>query len=167
MADASNNKKVAGGAAAVVAFGILLGVLWPQQEGTSLIAYQDSIGVWTICQGDTQNVHPGMVETPDGCMERMKRTVGASINAVDELIPGEKTVGQYIAYGDFIGNAGKSNFAGSSMRRYALLGKLRESCDAFRLWIYAGGRDCRIRENNCLGIVSRREIERRYCLGEL
>jgi lysozyme len=160
--------KVAGGsAAAIAAAGILAGVLWPQQEGTALVAYQDSIGVWTICQGDTHNVRPGLVETPAGCEARLRAIVGASIAAVDELVPGEKTVGQYIAYGDFIGNAGKENFRTSSMRRYAMQGRLRESCDALRLWVYAGGRDCRDPKSNCRGIVYRRETERAYCLGTI
>jgi lysozyme len=158
--------KVVGGAGIAAAATVVLMALWPQQEGTELQAYQDSIGVWTICQGDTHNVRPGMVETPDGCMARMQIIVGNSIAAVDRLVPGEKTVGQYVAYADFIGNAGEKNFSGSSMRRYAVQGRLRESCDAFRFWIYAGGRDCRKRESNCLGIVIRREVERSYCLGD-
>lgn len=158
--------KVAGGSAAAVAAAAVLFTLWPQQEGTELKAYQDSIGVWTICMGDTRNVRPGMVETPEGCMTRMKATIGGSIAAVERQLPGvDLTVGQYVSYADFIGNAGEGNFATSSMRRYALQGRLKESCDSFRKWVYAGGRDCRKPESNCRGIVTRREIERSYCLG--
>lgn len=159
--------KVAGtGAAAIAAASILATVLWPQQEGSSLVAYQDSIGVWTICQGDTQGVRPGMVETPAGCKARLQATVGGSIAAVDELVPGVTlTVGQYVAYADFIGNAGKGNFASSSMRRYAMQGRLADSCDALLLWVYAGGRDCRDPKSNCRGIVARRQTERAYCMG--
>lgn len=153
----------AGGTAAAAA--IILYALWPAQEGTELVAYQDSIGVWTICQGDTSNVRPGMIETEAGCKARMDRIVGGSIAAVDRLVPGEKTVGQYVAYADFIGNAGEENFRISSMRRFAMQGRLADSCNAFLKWIYAGGRDCRDPKSNCRGIVYRRQTERAYCLG--
>ncbi len=43
-------------------------------EGRSLKAYNDTLAkppVWTICDGDTENVRPGMVETPAGCDKRL------------------------------------------------------------------------------------------------
>lgn len=155
-----------GAAAAAVAFGIFV-ALWQQQEGTELVAYQDSIGIWTICDGDTKNVTPGMVETPAGCARRLDANTRRSFAAVPPLMKAEFTYGQWIAYADFIGNAGLGNFKSSSMLRLANKGRLVESCNAFRLWVYAGGRDCRQYISNCFGLVSRREIERRYCLGEL
>jgi lysozyme len=45
-------------------------------EGEVLRAYLDKVAkppIWTICAGDTQNVKPGMVETPKGCKERLQR----------------------------------------------------------------------------------------------
>ena len=43
-------------------------------EGRERRAYYDTIArpaVWTICDGDTDNVKPGMVETPEGCDKRL------------------------------------------------------------------------------------------------
>ncbi|MDX8495903.1 glycoside hydrolase [Mesorhizobium sp. VK22B] len=43
-------------------------------EGEALKAYLDRVAkppIWTICDGDTQNVRPGMVETPAGCNNRL------------------------------------------------------------------------------------------------
>jgi lysozyme len=43
-------------------------------EGRRLVAYLDKIPKpprWTICDGDTTNVKPGMVETNDGCNKRI------------------------------------------------------------------------------------------------
>ncbi|EPR4812479.1 hypothetical protein ACU48J_004940, partial [Escherichia coli] len=37
--------------------------------------------------------------------------------------------------------------------------RLRGACEAIRWWIKDGGRDCRIRSNNCYGQVSRRDQE--------
>ncbi|EEV0657526.1 glycoside hydrolase family protein, partial [Escherichia coli] len=39
-------------------------------------------------------------------------------------------------------------------------GDRRGACEAIRWWIKDGGRDCRIRSNNCYGQVSRRDQER-------
>ncbi|MFQ9622283.1 MAG: glycoside hydrolase family protein [Enterobacteriaceae bacterium] len=38
-------------------------------------------------------------------------------------------------------------------------GDRRGACEAIRWWIKDGGRDCRIRSNNCYGQVSRRDQE--------
>lgn len=43
-------------------------------EGRKLKAYLDTLAkppVWTICDGDTDNVKPGMIETPEGCDRRV------------------------------------------------------------------------------------------------
>jgi lysozyme len=170
MADrkVSTRAKAAGGAAGLaVAAGLFTALLWAPQEGTELVAYQDSIGIWTICQGDTHNVTPGMVETLEGCNKRTDAIARQALETARRLVPGGMTYGQWIAYADFIGNAGARNFETSSMRRYALQGRLKESCDAFLLWIYAGGRDCRDPKSNCRGIWYRRQTERAYCLGIL
>ena len=42
-------------------------------EGRELVAYLDRIAkppVWTVCDGDTDHVRPGLVETPAGCDQR-------------------------------------------------------------------------------------------------
>lgn len=44
-------------------------------EGVKLRAYLDTLPkkpVWTICAGDTNDVKPGMVETPQGCEKRVQ-----------------------------------------------------------------------------------------------
>lgn len=164
MPKVTKTKAAVGGAGLAIVIG-LSAAFWGGQEGTELVAYQDSIGIWTICQGDTHNVTPGMVETLDGCAARSKGIVRASLETADRLVTADMTYGQWIAYADFIGNAGEANFRGSSMLRHANTGRLVESCNAFNLWVYAGGRDCRKPESNCRGIVYRRQTERAYCLG--
>src|SRR6478609_1882449 len=45
-------------------------------EGRELRAYPDPAtggAPWTICDGDTKGVKPGMVETPAGCDKRLVR----------------------------------------------------------------------------------------------
>jgi lysozyme len=160
--------KAAGGAAGlIVATGLFTALLWAPQEGTEVKAYQDSIGIWTICQGDTHNVTPGMVETMAGCRARTDGIARQSLEAARRLVRVDMTYGQWIAFADFIGNAGEGNFKSSSMLRHANAGRLAESCDAFMKWVYAGGLDCRDPKSNCRGIVYRRQTEKAYCLGIL
>ncbi len=42
-------------------------VLIKPWEGRDLNAYKDIVGVWTICDGETLNVKPGMVKTSAQC----------------------------------------------------------------------------------------------------
>jgi lysozyme len=164
----TKQKAAAGGAAgAAVAFGLLV-ALWQEQEGLRTEAYQDSIGVWTICYGHTgPEVQPGLRATMDDCRRHLDKDLLPAFFAVDRLVTADMTFGQWIAYTDFYGNAGAANFKKSSMLKYANKSQIQKSCDAFLLWVYAGGRDCRQYLSNCGGLVSRRAIERRYCLGEL
>ncbi|RUV65853.1 glycoside hydrolase [Mesorhizobium sp. M1A.F.Ca.IN.022.02.1.1] len=61
-------------------------------EGEVLKAYLDRIPkppVWTICAGDTQNVKPGMIETPAGCKARLERRMTKEFRpALIKCIPG-------------------------------------------------------------------------------
>lgn len=50
-----------------VALAIKTAMPW---EGRHLKAYRDVVGVLTICDGDTTDVRPGQVETPEGCDRR-------------------------------------------------------------------------------------------------
>lgn len=159
---------VGGAAGAAVAFGLFIALV-QEKEGTVETAYKDSVGIWTICTGHTgPDVKPGMKLTPEQCYELLDADGKKAWNAVPRLVDLNKiTYGQWIAYADFIVNAGEGNFRTSSMRRYALQGKLKESCDSFLLWVKAdkGRVDCRIRSNNCIGVVYRRQTERAFCMG--
>ena len=44
----------------------------PKEEGLEYKAYKDIAGVWTVCSGDTKDVHPGLIETPAGCQARLE-----------------------------------------------------------------------------------------------
>lgn len=44
-------------------------------EGRELKAYRDIVGVWTICDGETKGVKPGMVVTAEWCDQRTRTRV--------------------------------------------------------------------------------------------
>lgn len=70
-----------------VAAASILFVTIPKDEGTEYRAYKDIVGIWTICNGDTANVRPGMVETKEGCQARLERQLIAHAEPVMKCVP--------------------------------------------------------------------------------
>ena len=128
-------------------------------EGFRLIAYQDVVGVWTACYGETAGIKPGMKFTEDQCdvmligsLAEHESGMRACLKAPDTLP--EKT---YVAFVSATYNIGTGAFCGSSMARHANAGRLAAACDALLLWNRAGGRVVQ-------GLVNRRTAERKLCL---
>lgn len=123
-----------------------------------LRAYADIVGVWTICDGDTQGVRPGMVETEAGCVERLERQLVAHAAPVLRCVPGLKgRDNQLVASVSLAYNIGPARFCRSTAARRFNAGDWRGGCDAFLMWNKAGGREVR-------GLTLRRQRERALCL---
>lgn len=123
-------------------------------------AYADIVGVWTICDGDTKGVRPGMVETEAGCTARLERQLVAHAKPVIACVPGLAGQGrenQLVASVSLAYNIGTSGFCRSTAARRFNAGQWRGGCDAFLMWNKAGGRAVR-------GLTLRRERERALCL---
>lgn len=123
-------------------------------------AYADIVGVWTICDGDTKNVRPGMVETEAGCTARLERQLVAHAKPVLACVPGlqhPSRQNQLIASVSLAYNIGTSGFCRSTVARRFNAGNWRGACDAMLMWNKAGGRVVR-------GLALRRERERALCL---
>lgn len=128
-------------------------------EGLRLYAYQDVVGVWTACYGETAGIRPGMKFTQDQCdimligsLAEHEAGMRACLTAPDALP--EKT---YVAFVSATYNIGVAAFCGSSMKRLANAGNLPAACDALLLWVKAGGKVVQ-------GLVNRRKAERALCL---
>lgn len=134
------------------------------REGDKLQAYADVGGVWTWCNGETENVHPGMVATPEQCRALTQSTVGKTMGQVAALVTPPVAPESLAAYTSFAYNIGLTAFTRSKALALQRTGHLAESCDAMLNWYTAGGKDCRIRKNNCYGIIDRRQAERDLCL---
>jgi len=123
-----------------------------------LRAYADIVGVWTICDGDTKNVRPGMVETEAGCAKRLEQQLIAHAAPVLKCVPGLRgRDNQLAASVSFAYNVGVAGFCRSTAARRFNAGNWRGGCDAFLMWNKAGGRVVR-------GLTLRRERERALCL---
>jgi lysozyme len=126
-------------------------------EGRELRAYLDTIpnpDVWTICDGDTQNVTPGMVETASGCDRRLqRRMLGEFYPKLLACVAGFE--GKPLAWQAMmlslswnIGHGGACKSTAAALGRQ---GKYVESCQAATRFNRSGGKVI-------VGLVKRREM---------
>lgn len=132
----------------------------PKEEGTEYRAYRDIVGIWTICNGDTKNVTPGMVETETGCKARLEQQLVAHAVPVMQCTPTLSEVGrdyQRAAATSLAYNIGVSAYCRSTVAKRFNARNWRGGCDAFLMWNKAGGQVVR-------GLTLRRQREREICL---
>lgn len=115
-------------------------------EGRSFTAYLDTIAqppVWTICDGDTTGVKPGMVETPTGCDRRLATKIVRDYRAkLMACIPAWNAAPlSWRAMMDSLAwNIGADVACGSTAARLGRAGRWLESCTAATAFNRAGGR---------------------------
>lgn len=152
---------IAAGASAPV----LMDQFLNEKEGNSLTAYRDgSQGIWTICRGatriDGKPVTQGMKLTQAKCdevnaVERNKALAWVDQNVRVHLAPPQKVgIASFCPY-----NIGPGKCFPSTFYRKLNAGDRKGACAEIRRWIFDGGKDCRVRSNNCYGQVSRRDQE--------
>lgn len=146
-----------------VAATILLSVV-PQFEGTEYRAYKDVAGIWTICQGDTKNVRAGLIETPEGCRQRLEAqlvTHAKGVTACTPRLKAENREYQLAAAVSLAYNIGVGAYCRSSVDRNFDNGNWVNGCNSFLAWNKA-------RVNGQLrpiqGLTNRRNQERTICL---
>jgi lysozyme len=136
----------------------------PKEEGLEYKAYRDIAGIWTICSGDTKDVRPGLVETPEACRRRLESQLVAHARPVMECTPALAEPGrdyQRAAAVSLAYNIGVKAYCHSTVDRKFDGADWRAGCDAFLVWSKA-------RVNGQLrvvqGLLSRRQRERAICL---
>lgn len=161
-----STNKLAGGL--LVAALALVGI----NEGTKYVAYQDSVGKWTICQGLTDGVEEGDTATPEYCRDRLVVELlehAAPLQRIPHHLPDHVI----LAWADFCFNVGVGACQGSTGYRLLQQGRIAESCPQLLRWGYitVGGRklDCFADENRhiCGGIKNRRQLEYKLCAGQI
>lgn len=150
---------VSGGTAAAILAAVLFNL-----EGERLTAYQDGGGIWTGCGGITRYegkpVHKGQTWTKAQCQAADAIEQKKALEWVDKNIHVPLTPVQKAGIASFCPwNIGPGNCFPSTFYRKINAGDTRGACQAIKLWIKDGGRDCRIRTNNCFGQVQRRDDE--------
>ncbi len=135
-------------------------------EGTVFHPYQDSIGVWTDCTGHTgrdvvHNIHH--VISPTDCRSRLMADLTNTSLGIAPCIRVPISDDTRAALISFSFNVGVRRFCTSSIARDLNAGHPAQACADLSRYVFAGGRDCRIRSNNCIGVARRRVQERQLC----
>ena len=123
-------------------------------EGCETVAYQDSVGVWTIGYGHTKGVYEGMTITLPAAdrmlMEELKEYEGY----VDNMVTVELTQEQFDALTVCVYNLGPTNFKNSTLLKKLNSGNYSAVPTEIKRWNKAGGKVLN-------GLVKRREAEAR------
>lgn len=135
-----------------------------EKEGNSLTAYRDGSGIWTICRGatlvDGKPVSQGMKLTQAKCDAVNAKERDAALAWVDKNIHVKLTEPQKAGIASFCPyNIGPGKCFPSTFYQRINAGDRKGACEAIRWWIKDGGKDCRVRSNNCYGQIERRDQE--------
>ncbi len=158
----ANKAKIS--ASIIAAAFVIVAPFLSSQEGNKLESYEDVVGVWTICKGVTQGIKPGMKKTDAECdalSEQTQKDFMSKVAASLTIIPSPALLA---AHTSFAYNIGIGGYRSSRTLRETNTGNLEAGCRAMSNWYRAGGKDCRIRKNNCYGVIVRREAEINLCI---
>ena len=135
-----------------------------EKEGVRTIAYQDGRGIWSICRGLTRiegkPVTQGLKLSYSQCkrydaVERDKAIAWVRRNVTVPLSePAIAGIASFCPY-----NIGPAKCFPSTFYKKLNAGDRIGACAEIKRWIFDGGRDCRIKANNCAGQPVRRGQE--------
>lgn len=108
-------------------------------EGCRLVAYQDSVGVWTIGYGSTTNVAPGDKISAAEAEQRLREDLRHAENCVNSLVAVPLTQGEFDALVSFAFNVGCGNLRKSTLLRLLNQHDYDGASMEFKKWDKAGG----------------------------
>ncbi len=113
--------------------------LTEESEGCRLVAYQDSVGVWSIGYGHTRGVVAGMTCTQAQAEAWLREDILSAIADVNRLVKVPLTQGEFDALVDFDFNLGGGALRGSTLLRLLNGGDHAGAAEQFERWDRAGG----------------------------
>lgn len=147
---------IAGGGGAIAIASVMLGNA-DGTEGRRYYAYQDVVGVWTVCDGHTgTDIRHGHRYTDRECDSLLKADLQKVASAIDPLIKVRIPDPTRAALYSFTYNVGSGAFASSTLLKKLNAGDVPGACKELQRWTYAGGKQWK-------GLITRREIEREVC----
>jgi len=154
--------RLVGAAGAIAGLGMLAVGFVGNWEGLRLYAYQDVIGVWTACYGETKGIKPGMKFTKQQCDVMFIDSLSEHEAGMRKCLTKPDAIPDkpYVALLSLAYNIGSGAFCKSSIARHANAGDLKAACNAILLYNKAGGKVVQ-------GLVNRRKEERKLCLAGL
>ncbi|AWK14717.1 lysozyme [Candidatus Fukatsuia symbiotica] len=135
-----------------------------EKESNRLTAYRDGANVWTICRGatrvDDKPVRQSLQLSAKKCEQVNKFEVDKAIAWVERHVQVPLSDAQKAGIASFCPyNIGASKCFSSTFYRKLNAGDYHGACAEIKRWPFDGGKDCRIRANNCAGQVMRRAQE--------
>lgn len=121
-------------------------------EGREYVAYLDSGGVWTICNGHTgPEVKKGMRATDAECDAMLRKDILAHERRMLACVPELRNAPDdtYIAINSWAFNAGTGAACRSKLVRKIKAGDLRGACGELSRWVY-------VKRKVVRGLVNRR-----------
>jgi len=155
---ATRTKTTAAITAGALAIATTMAANW---EGLRTRSYQDVVGVWTICYGETKGVVPGQSASPADCKSQLSARLAQFGAEIAPCLPLGLPDKMQAAFIDVAYNIGSAAFCKSSMSRKARAGDLRGACDALLAW--NKGRIAGVLQP-IKGLTNRRNAERQACL---
>jgi lysozyme len=109
-------------------------------EGLHLKAYQDCAGIWTIGYGHAgPSVSPGQSITEAEAEQLLQLDLAEAVACVNHAVQTVISQSQFDALVDFCFNAGRGNFAQSTLLRKVNSRDFQGAAAQFVLWVHAGG----------------------------
>ena len=124
-------------------------------EGRSNDPYQDIVGVWTVCDGET-NVEMRRY-TDAECNAMLRRSLVKYGDGILGCITVPISQNQHAAFTSFAYNVGVPAFCKSTVVKKLNAGDYVGACNGMLAWSYAGGKYVQ-------GLYNRRKVEQRLCL---
>ena len=160
------NKLLALGLAPALALGGAY--LIAPKEGKVNSTYKDIANVLTSCYGHTgKELKLGQTFTEDECVKQLGEDIIKHDKELSKYVkvPWQSDY-QHAAILSFCYNIGTSACGNSTLMRKLNQGNYRASCEELVKWVYVNSKDCRLKENNCAGIVIRRTDEYKWCVND-
>lgn len=126
-------------------------------EGLRTHAYKDSVGVSTVCYGETAGVKMGDTYTVIQCKEMLAKSLTKYIDAVKRCVKVPMPLHRQVAIISFTYNVGGGTMCKSGVVRELNKGNVQRACDNLLLYNRGGGRVLK-------GLTIRRQAERVLCL---
>ena len=127
-------------------------------EGCKQVAYQDSVGVWTIGYGHTKTAYEGQLAIKKTCEKLLAEDVAEFEEYVNKLVKVPLTQNQFDALVAWTFNLGPTNLKESTMLRKLNYGDYESVPEEMKRWNKAGGEVLN-------GLVRRREAEAELFIG--
>lgn len=153
--NSSTKQAAIGGVATATVIAAIVAFIGPW-EGRRYVAYQDIVGVWTICDGHTKGVKQGDTADDAKCDQLAAEDVAEHNAGIRQCITREMTPNQEIALTSLAFNVGVGAVCGSTAVRKFNAGDDNGACEAITLWNKAGGVVVK-------GLVNRRAAEEALC----